>query len=181
MGPRGDPGCAKMSWWRHATAATGAYGGAPRERCTEMANWLHATAAIGASGEAPHAARDRGNCDLRQSSAWVWELCDSCAKIIFSSGRVACQHLRAHIRGWQFSGTTLGDARAASWAEARVKIARVTLTIKLDGNWSSFQLANSAPPLSVTDSVIAGVRGSFARLQQVPQLSRPAKHTTADS
>jgi len=29
------------------------------------------------------------------------------------------------------------------------------LTIKLDGNWSSFQLANSAPPLSVTDSVIA--------------------------
>ena len=41
------------------------------------------------------------------------------------------------------------------WAEARVKIARVTLTIKLDGNWSSFQLANSAPPLSVTDSAIA--------------------------
>ena len=24
-----------------------------------------------------------------------------------------------------------------------------------DGNWSSFQLANSAPPLSVTDSAIA--------------------------
>ena len=42
-----------------------------------------------------------------------------------------------------------------SWAEARVKIARMTLTIKLDGNWSSFQLANSAPPLSVTDSTIA--------------------------
>ena len=42
-----------------------------------------------------------------------------------------------------------------SWAEARVKIARMTLTIKLDGNWSSFQLANSAPPLSVTDSAIA--------------------------
>ena len=38
------------------------------------------------------------------------------------------------------------------WAEAHVKIARMTLTIKLDGNWSSFQLANSAPPLSVTDS-----------------------------
>ena len=29
------------------------------------------------------------------------------------------------------------------------------LTIKLDGNWSSFQLANSAPPLSVTGSAIA--------------------------
>jgi len=31
------------------------------------------------------------------------------------------------------------------WAEARVKIARMTLTIKLDGNWSSFQLANNTP------------------------------------
>ena len=41
------------------------------------------------------------------------------------------------------------------WAEAPVKIARMTLTIKLDGNWSSFQLANSASPLSVTDSAIA--------------------------
>jgi len=37
----------------------------------------------------------------------------------------------------------------ACWAEARLKIARMTLTIKLDGNWRSFQLANSA--LSVTD------------------------------
>ena len=46
--------------------------------------------------------------------------------------------------------------RAGScWAEARVKIARMTLTIKLDRNWRSFQLANSAPPLSVTDSAIA--------------------------
>ena len=41
------------------------------------------------------------------------------------------------------------------WAEARVKIARMTLTIKLDGNWNSFQLANSTPPLCVTDSAIA--------------------------
>ena len=41
------------------------------------------------------------------------------------------------------------------WAEAHVKIARMTLMIKLDGNWSSFRLANSAPPLSVTDSAIA--------------------------
>ena len=43
----------------------------------------------------------------------------------------------------------------ACWAEAHEKIARMTLTIKLDRNWSSFQLANSAPPLSVTDSAIA--------------------------
>ena len=41
------------------------------------------------------------------------------------------------------------------WAEAPGKIARMTLTIKLDRNWSSFQLANSAPPLSVTGSAIA--------------------------
>ncbi len=44
---------------------------------------------------------------------------------------------------------------AFCWAEALIKIARMTLTIKLDGNWSSFQLANSAPPLSVTGSAIA--------------------------
>ena len=31
----------------------------------------------------------------------------------------------------------------------------MTLTIKLDGNWSSFQLANSAPPLGVTGSASA--------------------------
>ena len=45
--------------------------------------------------------------------------------------------------------------RDRSWAEARLKIARMTLTIKLDRNWNSFQLANSAPPLSVTGSAIA--------------------------
>ena len=41
------------------------------------------------------------------------------------------------------------------WAEAPVKKARMTLTVKLDRNWISFQLANRAPPLSVTDSAIA--------------------------
>ena len=41
------------------------------------------------------------------------------------------------------------------WAEARIKIARMTLTTKLDGNWSSFQLANNTHPLSVTGNVIA--------------------------
>ena len=55
------------------------------------------------------------------------------------------------------------------WAEAPVKIARMTLTIKLDGNWSSFQLANSAPPLSVTGSAIA----PSARMQH--QAPRPAR------
>ena len=54
----------------------------------------------------------------------------------------------------------------ACWAEARIKIARMTLTIELDGNWNSFQLANSAPPLSVTDSAIAPsarIRTNFVR------------------
>ena len=56
------------------------------------------------------------------------------------------------------------------WAEARIKIARMTLTIKLDRNWSSFQLANSAPPLSVTDSVIAPFRKDDAMVYQFPGL-----------
>ena len=51
--------------------------------------------------------------------------------------------------------TPQGHIWVGCWAEAPIKIARMTLTIKLDRNWSSFQLANSAPPLSVTDSAIA--------------------------
>ena len=73
------------------------------------------------------------------------------------------------------------------WAEARVKIARMNLTFKLDGNWSSFQLANSAPPLSVTDSAIApsarmthigegGVSKSISA--QKAELDESKKHTT---
>lgn len=48
----------------------------------------------------------------------------------------------------------------------------MTLTIKLDGNWSSFQLANSAPPLSVTDSAIAPsarIRARTARGERAAQ------------
>ena len=55
------------------------------------------------------------------------------------------------------------DTYLLSWAEAPIKIARMTLTIKLDGNWSSFQLANSAPPLSVTGSAIAPSASMLAR------------------
>ena len=63
------------------------------------------------------------------------------------------RHLRAH--GAVPKGKPCLSSAMLSWAEAPIKIARMTLTIKLDGNWSSFQLANSAPPLSVTDSAIA--------------------------
>ena len=61
-------------------------------------------------------------------------------------GKQHCSTLGAHVAR---------VVLVASWAEAPVKIARMTLTIKLDGNWSSFQLANNTPPLSVTGSVIA--------------------------
>ena len=53
-----------------------------------------------------------------------------------------------------FATALLGSC-SQRWAEAPIKIARMTLTIKLDGNWSSFQLANNTPPLSVTGNVIA--------------------------
>ena len=60
------------------------------------------------------------------------------------------------------------------WAEARIKITRMTLTIKLDRNWSSFQLANSAPPLSVIDSAIA----PSARMQSSKASSATDSATT---
>ena len=58
------------------------------------------------------------------------------------------------------------------WAEARIKIARMTLTIKLDGNWSSFQLANSTPPLGVTGSAIAPSARMVGKGPQRPQLPK---------
>ena len=64
-----------------------------------------------------------------------------------NSSMLRCSNASARARGERLEG--------GCWAEARIKIARMTLTIKLDRNWSSFQLANSAPPLSVTDSAIA--------------------------
>ena len=41
------------------------------------------------------------------------------------------------------------------WAEGNMQVARMTLTIKPDRTWNSLTLANSALPLSVTDSAIA--------------------------
>ena len=40
------------------------------------------------------------------------------------------------------------------WAEGHMQVARMTLTIKPDRNWNSLTLANSALPLSFTDSAI---------------------------
>ena len=68
---------------------------------------------------------------------------------MYSNTAVQCS------QGVVFCAAVQNEAQVISWAEAPIKIARMTLTIKLDGNWSSFQLANSAPPLSVTDSAIA--------------------------
>ena len=63
------------------------------------------------------------------------------------------------------------------WAEAPIKIARMTLTIKLDGNWNSFQLANSAPPLSVTDSAIAPSARIFTKAVK-SKIASPLQHHT---
>ena len=76
------------------------------------------------------------------------------------SGLRTCQRCECKVlgrtRGVQRSAVAARRRGARiCWAEARVKITRMTLTIKLDRNWSSFQLANSAPPLSVTGSAIA--------------------------
>ncbi len=61
------------------------------------------------------------------------------------------------------------------WAEARIQIARMTLTTRLDRTWNSFKLASSAPPLSVTDSTIAPSArmpvNCEARLHSYAQLS----------
>ena len=78
------------------------------------------------------------------------------------------QTARAHWEDFELSGQfcwdehtthsgmgTLVHQLGRCWAEAHSKIARETLTIKLDRNWSSFQLANSTPPLSVTGNAIA--------------------------
>ena len=91
-----------------------------------------------------------------------------------------CKHLRWFWRQqsiWCYVApkTSVQQQRysvGVCWAEARVKIARMTLTIKLDGNWSSFQLANSAPPLSVTDSAIApSARMCHIGISMSPRLS----------
>ena len=52
-------------------------------------------------------------------------------------------------------GCDLSADDMLDWAGAHITFARRTLTIQLDRNWNSFQASNSAPPLSVTDSVIA--------------------------
>ena len=63
--------------------------------------------------------------------------------------------VRLHVTKCKDQNLHKRQGKLFSWAEASIKIARMTLTIKLDRNWSSFQLANSAPPLSVTDGAIA--------------------------
>ena len=82
-------------------------------------------------------------------SSWPLSQCSSFRSSVFWQ-----QHATHAPRRQSTLGIDIPLTRR-SWAEARVKIARMTLTIKLDGNWSSFQLANSAPPLSVTDSATA--------------------------
>ena len=82
-----------------------------------------------------------------------------CFGLAFWLSIFCLQFGRARARGKE-AGLSAG---IASWqADAKYKSPSIpkgdrdaTLTIKLDGNWSSFQLANCAPPLGVTDSAIA--------------------------
>ena len=94
-----------------------------------------------------------------------------CKHMVYSPtvANKAAPNIRIQSRGDTCRAINLS---CGGWAEAPVKIARMTLTIKLDGNWSSFQLANSAPPLSVTDSAIA----PSARMQHSWRGSKPKKH-----
>ena len=83
------------------------------------------------------------------------QLQSTCKLAIFNYINIKCAR---HGTAWKLIKYTTRAPKALKqtcWAEALLKIARMTLTIKLDGNWSSFQLANSAPPLSVTDSALA--------------------------
>ena len=96
-------------------------------------------------------ARQRGQC--ARMFCWQRPLGDDGTICLFGHAycvrecAVACANIAAEYRASCCACRTLG--------QSPVKIARMTLTIKLDRNWSSFQLANSAPPLSVTDSAIA--------------------------
>ena len=61
-----------------------------------------------------------------------------------------------HVKHWgDLSQRTKTADDLFGWAEAHIQIATMTLTIKLDRNWNSFQPTNSAPSLIVTDSAIA--------------------------
>ena len=84
---------------------------------------------------------------VRSTSAYV-SVCVSCVCTSLCMYVCVCLYVFVYMYIQKF-------LLIQSWAEAPIKIARMTLTVKLDGNWSSFQLANSAPPLSVTDSAIA--------------------------
>ena len=76
-----------------------------------------------------------------------------------SAARAAANCLTFHWNpASSHASHTIARFQIICWAEARIKVARMTLTIELDGNWNSFQLANSAPQLSITDSAIAPFR-----------------------
>ena len=99
-----------------------------------------------------------GRCDVgRRGSTWVDV--GQCGSTWVDVGRRGSMWVDEGRRGlmWVDVGRCGSGTHISSfcWAEAHVKIARMTLTIKLDGNWNSFQLANNTPPLGVTGSVIA--------------------------
>ena len=69
-------------------------------------------------------------------------------------------------KSWQ-QRVRVSDRVQTCWAGIRIKVARMTATIKLDGNWNRSQLANSAPPLSGTDSTISPSARMSACLERI--------------
>jgi hypothetical protein len=59
------------------------------------------------------------------------------------------------MRDANVSRTVRAPLEIPRWTEVRSKIANCSITEQLDGNWSSFQLANSTPPQGVIDRAIA--------------------------
>ena len=106
------------------------------------------------NGETQHAPSSNTNHSFWET-CWRWYICKRVNRRCMERQHHALQKQHHALR----SNLALSIINKASWkvrwAEARIKITRMTLTIKRDRNWSSFQLANSAPPLSVTGSAIA--------------------------
>ena len=66
-----------------------------------------------------------------------------------------CSESDVHLRDANVSCSVGASLEIARWTEVRSKIANCSITEQLDGNWSSFQLANSTPPQGVIDRAIA--------------------------
>ena len=84
----------------------------------------------------------------------VFPLCIWWCCLCTTNGRLCASYTRATLR------CNVGP-------RPPYKIAKFTLTIKLDRNWSSFQRANSAPPLSALIALLPLPQGCCVILRSV--------------